>query len=89
MKSFLQEFPEAHDEFKVANGNIFNIEEALFKQYQTIRKKYIEYTQRMKKLDKAVNECENQMQSFDVILKETSQCYQYFLKKNQKFEHFF
>ena len=76
MKSFLQEFPDAHDEFKASNGNIFNIEEALFKQYQTIRKKYIEYSQRMKKLDKAINECENQMQSFDVILKETSQCYQ-------------
>jgi hypothetical protein len=33
LKSFLQEFPDAHDELKSSSGEIFNIE-LLFKQYQ-------------------------------------------------------
>jgi len=72
------DFPSNQDQEKLKSLNIeiFSIEELLFKQYQSIKKKYLEYSQKLKKLDKSINECENQMQSFDVILKETSQCYQ-------------
>ena len=72
------DFPSNQDQEKLKSLNIeiFSIEELLFKQYQSIKKKYLEYGQKLKILDKWINECENQIQSIDVILKETSQCYQ-------------
>ncbi|CAD8109085.1 unnamed protein product [Paramecium primaurelia] len=51
------------------NSNIINHEKIFFQHLQNLKNKYIPYQQKVKQLEKIGQDLENQIQSFDIVLK--------------------
>jgi len=57
---------------KKSNPDAVNLESKLFGTYLRIKKKYLQYKTKVRKTERLIKESENQLQTFDVLLKHAS-----------------
>jgi len=69
------------ENIKTISPEILNTDNKLFNYHSTMKKKFLQYKSKVKRLEKLIEENENQIQTYEVLLKHASSVYKYFFRK--------
>jgi len=77
------------ENIKTISPEILNTDNKLFNYHSTMKKKFLQYKSKVKRLEKLIEENENQIQTYEVLLKHASSVYNPYKDKKKKLEEKF